>query len=662
MSRPVLVPMWLDARSDEPAAHPVLAWAPWVLLGLIVVLGGSCFTWLSLARHLAYQSHAFDLGNMDQAVWNTAHADWLRFTDMDVHGHVLTSRLGIHVEPLLIVLAALYLIHSGPETLLVVQALVVASGAVPAYLLAREALGDRWLALVFPVAYLLHPSVQSAVLDDFHAVTLSACFLLWALTFAYRGKVGLFVVAAVFAVATKEEVALVVAMLGLLLIYRRRALAGSLTLLGGVFWFVLCLKVIIPTQNPSGQSPYLARYAYLGHGLGGVVRGIVVHPLTVMRTLASTSRLGYLGDLLFPAGFVPLLALPIFLLSTPVLLINMLSNDPTMYSGFYQYSAEIIPFVIGAAAIGAGAVVRGARALPARSAWVLPTLCFLVLAGACLDTWRDGFTPLARGYIVPSAEAHQAKEDALLRTIPSDAVVAAADEIEPHLSDRRWVYLLPTVHPRNGPGARYVVLDASIPSLPVMPSTLHAVAVSALHSGYGISRAADGILILRRGAPNHHLPDAFYTFMFGDRASVAGLDVHWGPLSLVGAVVHPRDHFVNRARPALSVETYWRVTGSIPARARIAFFMSPVYSGQRPRFSQKWMPERDSPTWDWLPVGHWPQGRIVRAVSLPLLPPPGTHGSVDLAVRVDGLGPVHGGDWVRGTRYAVRVGTVDADV
>jgi len=97
--------------------------------------------WLSAARHRAYQSHAFDLGNMDQAVWNTAHGQPLRFTDMSVHGRVLTDRLAIHVEPLLAVFAPLYLVYPHVSVLLVAQAVVVASGAVPAYLLARSVLG-----------------------------------------------------------------------------------------------------------------------------------------------------------------------------------------------------------------------------------------------------------------------------------------------------------------------------------------------------------------------------------------------------------------------------------------------------------------------------------------------------------------------------------------
>ncbi len=89
---------------------------PWVLLGIMVLAFAIGFSWLSLLRHDAFQSHAFDLGNMDQAVWNTLHGHLLRFTDMAVGSRVLTNRLAIHVEPILPLLALLYLMHAGPQT------------------------------------------------------------------------------------------------------------------------------------------------------------------------------------------------------------------------------------------------------------------------------------------------------------------------------------------------------------------------------------------------------------------------------------------------------------------------------------------------------------------------------------------------------------------
>lgn len=612
---------------------------PYGVLGLATIAFAATFSWLSVARHAAYQSHAFDLGNMDQAVWNTLHGHLLRFTDMEVGHVVLTSRLAIHVEPLLILIAPLYLLHSGPETLLVTQSVIVATGAIPAYLLARAALSRAWLSLTFPLAYLLHPSLQNVVLDDFHAVALSAALLLWAIYFLHQQRRLPFAIAILAAMATKEEVGLVVTCLGGFMLWRRHTLAAALCLFGGTGWFLICVSLIIPRFNPSGQSPYLARYAYLGHGLTGILHGMLRHPDLVVRTLLSEPRLAYLLDLIHPLGFTPLLGLPMLAVAFPVLLINLLSADGTMYSGFYQYSAEIVPLVIAASILGIGWVQQRCQLLrPSAAAWLVPTLCGLVVTASLVDSRQYGFTPLADGYLVPSTGAHQARENRTLSLIPRASVVAAADEIEPHLADRRWAYVLPTIRPSNGPQATYLVLDASVPSLPVSPRQLHAVVQSARRHGYGIRSATDGILLLQYGRGRHALPPSFYTFIFRAPTHAQQLEVRWGPLLLVAAVIHPRSGSVNRARPAVGLETYWRTSARLPRRARISFRLSPVYRGPQPAFSSLWSSDSDSPTWDWLPLTQWSPHKTVRADSLSLLPAADSWGRVDVAISVSGLG------------------------
>ncbi len=73
-----------------------------------------------------------------------------------------------------------------------------------------------------PVAYLGHPMLQSAVLDEFHPVTLAPTFLLLAVYCANRRAYGWFIVGAVLAIACKEEIGLLVAAMGVALAVWRR--------------------------------------------------------------------------------------------------------------------------------------------------------------------------------------------------------------------------------------------------------------------------------------------------------------------------------------------------------------------------------------------------------------------------------------------------------
>ena len=130
---------------------------------------------LAVLQQRAFETGRFDVGNLTQAVWSTAHGRFLEMTDLQ--GEQI-SRLGAHFDPLVALLAPLWWLWPSPELLLVVQAVGVALGAVPVFLLARKHLGGDWSGLGFALVYLLYPPTQWLVVDDFHPVALATPLLL----------------------------------------------------------------------------------------------------------------------------------------------------------------------------------------------------------------------------------------------------------------------------------------------------------------------------------------------------------------------------------------------------------------------------------------------------------------------------------------------------
>ena len=95
---------------------------------------------LAVLQQRAFETGRFDVGNLTQAVWSTAHGRFLEMTDL--HGEQI-SRLGAHFDPAVVLLVPLWWVWPNPSVLLVVQATAVALGAVPVFLLARKHLGSR---------------------------------------------------------------------------------------------------------------------------------------------------------------------------------------------------------------------------------------------------------------------------------------------------------------------------------------------------------------------------------------------------------------------------------------------------------------------------------------------------------------------------------------
>ena len=117
---------------------------PGPLLWAAIAAYATGFAALSVLRHRAFETGRFDLGNMVQAVWSTAHGHPLQVTNL--HG-AQVSRLGAHVDPILLLFAPLWWVWPSASMLLTMQALVVALGALPLFWLARKHTGSGRAAL-----------------------------------------------------------------------------------------------------------------------------------------------------------------------------------------------------------------------------------------------------------------------------------------------------------------------------------------------------------------------------------------------------------------------------------------------------------------------------------------------------------------------------------
>src|SRR5262249_37150513 len=144
------------AKHDRAAAvrripHPRVR----VLLVAATVAWIVGFAALSVLRQDAFANGRFDLGNMVQAVWSTAHGHLLQVTNLQ---GAQVSRLGAHVDPILVLFAPLWWIWSSANMLLVAQAIAVGLGAFPVFWLARKHLGSARAGLGFALVYLLYPA------------------------------------------------------------------------------------------------------------------------------------------------------------------------------------------------------------------------------------------------------------------------------------------------------------------------------------------------------------------------------------------------------------------------------------------------------------------------------------------------------------------------
>ena len=659
----------------RPALYPVPVVLPhtrsfWLATALVttfMLLFSTYFIFYLSMLHAAYLTHAEDLGIMDQALWNAAHGRLFHQTicnvisDTNCAGPAGVSRFAIHFEPILFIVLPIYALLPTPKLLLVMQIVVVASGAFPAFWLARLRLRNEWAGVVIAALYLLYPALQLAAIDIFHAVTFTCALLLFMLYFMYAGRTICLFLFAILAMACKEEIPAIIALCGLWSLMFQYRWRSGLALMALAFLWVSLASTVMHFASPTGQSLLSTRYSTLGSSPIEVVHTLVAHPRAILSeyVLEPTHRM-YLRTLLSPTGYVVLLAPWVLFLAFPSLALNLLSSNKQMYSGLFQYNAEIVPILIFAMIESLVLIlyvsrmtlhllekdVRTLSALATRSFSVTTArgwdtsfrvvLLVVVLSATLFNMYRAdlarGVMPFSNGFSWPQVSAHTRLAASFLRLIPLTASVSAQSELVPHLSQRKDIFLFPYQDRQ----VDYVFLDVTSEIYPFWNSIDYIrEAKGVLLSGkYGILAARDGYLLLKRGLPAPavsafsttaskvdsslilpDLPQPFCSYVYATSDEIGQpVQVTFSSsrksstsMELVGYSVGALNT-MSISAGYLSVTTYWRLAMPVETPLQVVMLMTGK-SGDEHFLSA------DVPSVYWCQTNTWQTGTIIRLSS-----------------------------------------------
>jgi uncharacterized membrane protein len=449
----------------------------------------------AIYRHDHFGSNAYDLGIFDQIVWSYSRLEWMENTVLRLpHG------LGDHFHPILVALAPLYWAWSDPRMLLVAQAVATAGAGIPLFLWARAQLGLA-AAFLFQAAFLVFWAVLGGNIFDFHELALAAPILSVALYAALTRRTALLWTAAVLALLTREDLALV--LLGLaayIALAQRRWRLGAALAAVSTAWLVTALKLVIPAIANRDYAHW--SYSALGSGPGSALGHLVAHPVDSIRLFFTPAeKRTALFNLFAPWLVLPLVS-PLLVVALPALATRFWSDKPSHWAaqGFH-YSLVIAPIL-------AFAAVDTTRRLAERLPWSrmqvgAVTGALLLLAGVYFSFLRLKPLDELRRY-TPASNRADIRD--CLSVIPRDASVAATSALVPHLSQRRHVY---AIDRRPVPRARYLAVNLDTWIFPRTVTDLRALVSRSLADGYGVACARGHTVVLAQGAPRRTLPAAF---------------------------------------------------------------------------------------------------------------------------------------------------------
>ncbi|MFJ3333889.1 DUF2079 domain-containing protein [Streptomyces sp. NPDC086766] len=422
-------------------------WWIWAMAGALFV----AYAAVSVRFHERMITSGYDLGIFQQVVRSYAEG---HLPVSEVKGQDFPV-LGDHFSPILALVAPFYMMWRSAETLLLVQAALVAVSVVPLALWARRALGAP-AGAVIGACYGLSWGIASAVGYDFHEVAFAAPLLAFSLTALGNGRLTAAACWALPLLLVKEDLGLTVLVVGLLIIRRGDRRLGAFTALAGLTGTALALFVVLPSFNPDGSFAYwsLLQDSPVGSqgttagGAGGLLG--MLHQATIGLVTPQT-KVTTFTLVLAPTVFLAMRS-PLLWVALPTLLWRFASDNNLHWGTSFHYSLVLMPIVFAAfvdALVRRGTSGPGLRRYLAASAaitlMILPSFPLFQLFQP--ETWRT--------------DARVTTARRLLAMIPDGVTVQASDHLVPQLADRTSVSLYGSLGSRPDP--QWVMVDTWVP-------------------------------------------------------------------------------------------------------------------------------------------------------------------------------------------------------
>lgn len=409
MSHPLLAPEQPEARFSSARKRYPFA----TVMGVGMMALGAGFSVLRVRNLLAW---SYDLGFYVQDLFAIRAGLWTN----TIYGFGVFSD---HVSPILVPLAWLVPPSAPGEALVILQSIALGAAVFPIAKLGSEIAG-RTGSVIACVWYVGSAAVWHALMYDFHPVTLALPFGAWVLLEIERREAGRPWIPLLAMPLIREDVAVLYGVVVVIagLAQKRhlwRVLGSSVALVGLAYMFLM--------RAQPGIGNHLW-YRYQFNGIGELLS----RPLRVDLLIGLAAVLG------------PFLVVPVFRgwkRSWPglVLLASFaFSSWANQISLYYQYYAQVVPFLIAGAASG--------FVLPKWKDRIRLSVIATVLLGVLLGPFiQIGFGPPDRYASEILSSFRRAEARSLLSEIPAFASVSATEMLSPAVAWRR------EIHPFPGP-------------------------------------------------------------------------------------------------------------------------------------------------------------------------------------------------------------------
>lgn len=433
-------PWWQRALA---ATHRAATWyfaRPRAVLATVVLLSLAQSLLMSLWAvwmHQRFSTYGYDTGQYDQLFATTLHGRWLAAPTQG-HPENWGDLAGSHADFVIFPLLPVYALYPRASTLLVLQAFLVATAAVPLYLFARRWLAAHW-AFVMAIAWLGYAPMHAGQLYGLHTQIFGAPFVMWAIFAVEHRRWVLYWLFFGLALSCREDVSMGLAALGTLLaVSGHRFKTGLATATLSTLYFFVIRFVVMPH---SGFASLYGGLAAAGEGgFGAIILTLISNPVFGAKSLLTPEKTRFFLQMMAPLAFLPVRRAGLWVVLLPAAILTLFTTayGPTISISF-QYLYNWTPYAFSAAVVALSLLGTTTPDGPLRQrAAALTVLSATLVANLLWGAWSPhgnlmggfGEAPLAR----PTEADVQRERDlaAIMARVPAEASLCTADRVQAH--------------------------------------------------------------------------------------------------------------------------------------------------------------------------------------------------------------------------------------
>ena len=474
-----------------------------LVTGMIFVLQIILLSTIMIAKVKIFETPTFDMGIFTQMFANMKKGAGPVTT---LERDRLLSHFSVHFSPIHYLLLPIYSIFPYAETLEVSQIILVASGVVPVYLIAKRLSFSQTFTYLLLLVYLLFPSLTTGHLYDYHENCFLAPMLLWLFYAVLIENKVLIVLFTILTLIIKEDATIYILSLGIYFLFQQ-----SFNFTKSTKWAIAIVCLLLPSiyfvsvihyLETVGTGAMTSRFAnfMIGdqEGLKFAVMNALKNPVYTIASVFTYRKTIYLATLLFSLGLLPLFQKHLinYVLLLPLLVINLLSDWPYQVDLFkqYHYGSSTLLFLL--LMIAVYEMLKDQRKRLSLTAKRL--LVFAIIVSSGLQV-RLVLPKMDKWQTYQENQVHYEGIKTTLANIPATAKVASLSNYTTALADRHEVYDL--FYHKNGEVDHeldYIVFEYNL----LNDSSKEAKIVNQyMEQGYVSSElSSDFILILEKAA------------------------------------------------------------------------------------------------------------------------------------------------------------------